>query len=421
MRNQSSRMKTFSSRLGDAVLTIWALVGGISILLVILGFSMNVSIMMFRTGSMEPTIPTGSIALVREIPATDISEGDIVTVDRGDELLPITHRVTEILEVDDTTDEVTFVMRGDANETDDPEPYTAMTVQRAMFSIPAVAPFIQSLQSPFVLGGLTLGATVLVVWAFWPRDPEAAPAPRKRQGAHAAHGLALPIVVALMIPLLPGQSVTTEEVAGEYIRLQSFGDRSKMTNMAPGQPVTWAVDVWVDAPEPGLVDLELSAVGQLAAHPDAMTTEVVLCTPHPTDVTECHPDQGLERKVVDVSDLVDEDSEQFLGSMRSDETRRVLVTATLTDAAPESLQSATASFRFSASGYNEQLTASPSPVDPTAGTTPLENSGDLADTGFNALWAAALAVTAIIIGCLLVIRGIGKARSHGKDGGTPIV
>ena len=138
------------------------------IVLVILGVVLDVSIMMFRTGSMSPTITAGSIALVREIPATDMNEGDIVTVSRGEETLPVTHRVVEILETDPGSGMVTFEMRGDANETPDPKPYSESTVSRVMISIPGVAPIIQWFSNPYVLGGLTLGATTLVVWAFWP-------------------------------------------------------------------------------------------------------------------------------------------------------------------------------------------------------------------------------------------------------------
>lgn len=174
MRNQS-HPKRFITRLGDLLLGILAVGGAISIILVILGFSMNISIMMFRTGSMHPTISAGDIALVKEIPATEIAEGDIITVDRGTGLLPVTHRVTEISAVDEASGAVTFGMRGDANDFDDQDPYTATTVQRTFFTIPGIAPAIQQLQNPFVLGGLTLGASALVIWAFWPRNAAAQP------------------------------------------------------------------------------------------------------------------------------------------------------------------------------------------------------------------------------------------------------
>lgn len=415
MRNRSQNNRIVV-RLGDTVLSLLAIAGGISIVLVILAITLNVSIMMFRTGSMEPTISTGSIALVREIPATDMAEGDIITVDRGEELLPVTHRVTEIRHVDTDSGAVTFAMRGDANDTDDPEPYTASSVQRTMFAIPGVAPVIQSLQNPLVLGGLTLGATGLVIWAFWPRNETPVQRPH---GAHASHSLVLPMFLVLMSPVLLQQhlvpdeaNVTREKITGEYIRLESTGDRKAMANMVPGQPVTWAVDVWVDAPEPGLVDLELSAVGPLAAQPDVLSTEVIVCTPHPASVTECHSEAQLERKVVDTSELVDDRAEQFLGSMRSKETRRVLITATLADSPPASMQSATASFRFTAAGYDERLSATPNPVVHEAQS---DDPDGLANTGPSIPWLAAVAALFVVLGAVLLNRGDSHTSSEVGD------
>ena len=143
MQNQLSPTRSLSSTIGNVVLWLLAAAGAICIILVVVGLWLNISIMMFRTGSMEPTIETGSVALVREIPAVEITEGDVVTVDRGEELLPVTHRVTEITDVNETTGEVTFVMRGDANDVDEPKPYTTDTVRRAFFSIPGIAPIIK--------------------------------------------------------------------------------------------------------------------------------------------------------------------------------------------------------------------------------------------------------------------------------------
>jgi len=413
MRNRSQNNR-FAARLGDVLLSLLAIAGGVSIVLVILAVTMNISLMMFRTGSMEPTISTGSVAVVREIDATEMAEGDIITVDRGDDLLPVTHRVTEIQDVDEASGQVTFVMRGDANDADDPEPYSASTVQRTIFSIPGVAPAIQSLQNPLVLGGLTLGATTLVIWAFWPRRETAIPQPR---GAHAAHGIALPVLVAAISPLLLQQHVlpdesnlTTEQVTGEYIRLQSADDQTRMSNMVPGQPVTWAVDVWADAPEPGPITLDLTARGQL----DAIATEVVLCTPHPTALLQCDPES--EQHVVDTNTLIHSDSDVRAGSMSSDETRRVLVTATLTDPPTGNSQGVSAEFHFAATGHNEQLSvgAGPSPSDETAG--PHTPTFDLAVTGMDTIWLVAIALLLTIVGITVLIRRHADHSDHAQGG-----
>ena len=413
MRLPSSQTKTIGARLGDAVLSILAVAGGISIILVILGFSLNVSIMMFRTGSMEPTIPAGSIAVVKEIPATDITKGDVITVNRGDELLPITHRVTEIHEVNSVTGEVTFTMRGDANDTDDPDPYTATTVQRALFSVPGIAPFIQSLQNPLVLGSLTLGATVLVIWAFWPRSEDAPDS--QPHGARRVNALALPLLVAVLASTSAEENISTEKISGEYLHLQSYGDRAKMTNMMPGQPVVWAIDVWAEAPEPGAIDLELSAIGQLISHPDELHLEIVICTPHPSAKIKCHPEGSLKRKILDVSQLIGEGSGQSLGTISSDETRRVLVTATLADSPPKIMQSLSADLRFNATGYDERLSAGPLPASSDRPTTPSVAASELSETGLNALGTIALAVLFILGGFRLLTQRVRTSNNEGRD------
>src|SRR5690606_42110849 len=138
-----------------AVLSALAVLGSALAALVLV---MDVSFGVFSAGSIAPTKPGGSVALVREGPATEIGVGDVVTVDR-DGRLPVTHRVTEILAVDGSS--VTFTMQGDANEQEDAEPYTAERVRLVLGSVPGVARAVASLQSPVVLGLLTLGVALL--------------------------------------------------------------------------------------------------------------------------------------------------------------------------------------------------------------------------------------------------------------------
>ena len=151
----------------DALLWVLAVAGAICIVLVILAHTMGITLMMFSTGSMSPTIPAGSVAIVQEGPAAEIEVGDVVTVDRGD-LLPVTHRVTSV-EAGATDDQRIITMRGDANEQDDPQPYTVTSVRTVLFAIPGLANVIVWFGDPWVLGSITIAAALLVGWAFWPR------------------------------------------------------------------------------------------------------------------------------------------------------------------------------------------------------------------------------------------------------------
>lgn len=153
--------------LAETGLNLAALGGLVALTLVALAFFFNISLIMFKTGSMSPTIPTGSLSLVREISASEIKVGDVVTVDR-DGKLPVTHRVTsETAVAADGTRSIT--LKGDANELEDPAPYTVSTVRIVVWSGPGLASVIVWFGNPLVMGIITLAAASLVVWAFWPR------------------------------------------------------------------------------------------------------------------------------------------------------------------------------------------------------------------------------------------------------------
>ncbi|MGO1979160.1 signal peptidase I [Brachybacterium tyrofermentans] len=168
----------------NAILNLAAVGGAICIILVILALVFDISLILFRTGSMDPAIPQGSLAVVQEVPASEVEVGDVVTIDREDSL-PITHRITSIEEATQDTWEIT--MKGDANESEDPAPYTVSTVREVLFSIPGLAKPVAALNSPYVLGGITLAVSALVVWALWPRRQVAAaqgdgPGPEEGEG-----------------------------------------------------------------------------------------------------------------------------------------------------------------------------------------------------------------------------------------------
>ncbi|PRB08947.1 signal peptidase I [Microbacterium sp. MYb64] len=161
------RRSTARGVLSEVLLWVAALAGLICIVLVVLAFTAHITLIMFRTGSMSPTIPAGSVAIVQQIQAGQVHVGDVVTVDRPGQL-PVTHRVRAVEDGASSAQRL-ITLRGDANAQDDPAPYPVSTVRIVRFAIPGLAPVIVAFGNPFVLGGLTLGATALVIWAFWPR------------------------------------------------------------------------------------------------------------------------------------------------------------------------------------------------------------------------------------------------------------
>jgi len=159
--NVSSAIRRTGRIVREVLLTVAALAGAACIVLTVMAFTGGYSLIMFKTGSMSPTIPAGSVALIQQVPASEIEVGDVVTVDRAGQL-PITHRVTGI-EPADAGDMRTLTMKGDANDVEDPAPYIVSDVRIVRGSVPALANVIVWFASPWVLGGVTLGASLLVV------------------------------------------------------------------------------------------------------------------------------------------------------------------------------------------------------------------------------------------------------------------
>ena len=150
----------------DVFLWIAAVGGVVSISIVVVSVVFGISLIMFKTGSMSPTIPAGSLAILRKIPASEIRVGDIITLDRANEL-PITHRVTSVMPQEGEFRAVT--MRGDANLSDDASAYVVDRGRIVMLSIPGLSSVVVWFSNPLVLGGLSVGAALLVTWGFWPK------------------------------------------------------------------------------------------------------------------------------------------------------------------------------------------------------------------------------------------------------------
>lgn len=155
------------SRIEDAILSVLAALGVVCIIATIAAFTLNISLIMFKTGSMSPTIPTGSLAVVKQIPASDIRVGDVTTVSRGENQLPVTHRVISTTPLGGGV--YSIEMQGDANDTPDARPYEVSEVKKVLWHVPGLAYVVVKVSQPIVMAGITVAAALLVVWSFWPR------------------------------------------------------------------------------------------------------------------------------------------------------------------------------------------------------------------------------------------------------------
>lgn len=110
------------------------------------------------TASMRPTIPPGSVIVVRPTPVEDLRVGDIVTYSAP---LPdhrlVTHRVVKVVRPG------VVQTRGDANNT--PDPWLAelkgATIWKVQGQVPGLGYLIETLRSP-VAHALTVVLTLVI-------------------------------------------------------------------------------------------------------------------------------------------------------------------------------------------------------------------------------------------------------------------
>lgn len=108
------------------------------------------------SGSMEPTIPVGSLVYIKHMDATEIAVEDVIAFySPNNPEATITHRV---IEKDDSTRE--FITKGDANAQEDlaPIPYEYL-VGRVELSLP----YLGNILSGFVNGNGKMAVIGLVV------------------------------------------------------------------------------------------------------------------------------------------------------------------------------------------------------------------------------------------------------------------
>ncbi|MEO9327356.1 S24/S26 family peptidase [Gordonia aurantiaca] len=122
--------------------------------------------MIFETGSMAPTIPTGSLGLSRTAPATSVRKGDVVSVVRDDGVR-VTHRVESVS--DPAGNSVSLRLRGDANDTTDRRNYVVTEVQRVVGTVPLLGYVAAWFKNPYTLALQTSAVVLLLGVAFAPK------------------------------------------------------------------------------------------------------------------------------------------------------------------------------------------------------------------------------------------------------------
>ncbi|CBT77107.1 signal peptidase I [Glutamicibacter arilaitensis] len=160
----------------EVLLTTGAILGALCILLTVASLVWNIKPLVFRSGSMSPTIETGALAFSKPVPASELAVGDVVSVETADESR-VTHRITRI-EVEGP--DFALTLRGDANNVDDAESYVVDSADRVFFTVPKAGYAVSWLSGSAgtFVGGVVVGL-VVIVFLRRPRTPSEEAATRE--------------------------------------------------------------------------------------------------------------------------------------------------------------------------------------------------------------------------------------------------
>ncbi|WP_168176569.1 signal peptidase I [Williamsia sp. 1135] len=186
----------------EVALTIGAVTGLLCIIAAAVAVLFGITPLIIQSGSMEPTIPTGSLAIADTVPATDIRPGDVISV-TNEQGIRITHRVVS---VDSTTENfAALTLQGDANSVPDSQSYVITAAERVVFHVDGLGYVAAWLHTPAarILGGLAVVALLwLVIFPAGRRRSGEADAPtRSRKPQHLAGNASSLVIVGLTTAL----------------------------------------------------------------------------------------------------------------------------------------------------------------------------------------------------------------------------
>jgi signal peptidase I len=150
------------------------------------------------SGSMEPTIDTGSVVLTQKVPVDDLAVGDIVMFQRPDNAdEQVVHRIAEL---DPSQDGPLIRTKGDANATEDPwqvrpEGETAWVARGSVPYVGYAALATRTAVGQHVLlvaAGLLIGAGLVVLMWRSKSEPQKVASERDTHDATASSPQAVP-------------------------------------------------------------------------------------------------------------------------------------------------------------------------------------------------------------------------------------
>lgn len=159
--------------LSSLVFLVALLLMGVVLSLKLAGFTVHPIV----SGSMEPSIMTGDAVVVRNVPVSTLSPGDVITFSTEGAALGTAHRIVSIAPKGLG---YSIVTKGDNNRTVDLHPYlaTTPTLGKVSYTLPKVGNVSQRLQTQggrIFLGSLFALVLIVTLWPSSRRDDSSTP------------------------------------------------------------------------------------------------------------------------------------------------------------------------------------------------------------------------------------------------------
>ncbi|WP_313810728.1 signal peptidase I [Glutamicibacter sp.] len=142
----------------SAALNVGAVLGAVCLIFALAAVLFGLKPLIFVSGSMGPTIPTGALGIAVPVNIDEVAVGDVVSVQTSEDVR-ITHRVVEVLPEG-------LVLKGDANPVADLQPYHVASVEKLIFSVPLLGYVVSWMSQPwaYFLGGLLCAYLLFVAF-----------------------------------------------------------------------------------------------------------------------------------------------------------------------------------------------------------------------------------------------------------------
>jgi signal peptidase I len=165
----------------EIALWVGAVLGGFCLLVSVVAVAVGITPLVFRSGSMEPQIPTGALGVAVRTDAADLRSGDVVSV-----IWSSGSRVTHRLVSKEGLGNGVFALttKGDANADVDLEVVPASSVDRLIWSVPGAGYVVEEVSKPVWVFAAGILAGALIVIAF--RTPAARGVRRGGSGRRVA-------------------------------------------------------------------------------------------------------------------------------------------------------------------------------------------------------------------------------------------